>query len=223
MMYVIRIITFAVIILAVTACESASDDNLSQEKIFELENKIQELQSTNDNLQTLNSELEDKLLEEDAELSNLRSSLDFDLDLINSNIEEHYGAFNQGVWGENGHTHSGYIKTILQRLFYTQDYWWVEGGKVENNPVENMLLKEEFRDHLLGIKFVNPISSKVKSFPLNIKEVALYAKENNNKVFILDDGNKWYTYNILGDTHLKTDFNLLHLIIKSYNEWLSKP
>jgi hypothetical protein len=222
MIYVIRIITFAVVILAVTACESTTDDNLTQKKIIELENKIQELLLLNDNLQTLNSELRDKKLEKDAELSNIRGSLDFDLDLINSNIEEHYGAFNQGVWGVYGHTHSGYIKTILNRLFYTQDYWWVEGGRVENNPVENMLFKEEFMDHLLGIKFVNPISSKVKSFPPNIKEVVLYAKENN-KVFMLDDENKWYEYNILGDNHLKTDFNLLHLIIESYNEWLNKP
>jgi hypothetical protein len=76
---------------------------------------------------------------------------------------------------------------------------------------------------LLGIKFVNPISSKVESFPQYIKEVALYSMEDNNKVFILDHEHQWYSYDILGDNHLKTDFRVLHLIIKSYNDWLSEP
>jgi hypothetical protein len=35
---------------------------------------------------------------QDAELIQLRSSLDFDLDLINSNIDIYYGVFGGGVW-----------------------------------------------------------------------------------------------------------------------------
>lgn len=216
----LKMIALTAVIFAIAACDSVTNNHSLSDDV--LEDRIHELQSMNSELEAKISELESKLLEKEAEIENLHSSIDFDPALNHSNIESHYGAFDQGLWGESGHIYSGYIKTILHRLFYLSDYLWVEGGEVEENPVEDLLLNEQFENHLLGITFVNPISVKAEVFPNKIKEVVLYAKEGINKVFILNHEQKWHAYEVL-DSQLNIDFKILQLIREAYTEWISKP
>lgn len=219
--FFLKAIASLVIILSITACEAASkdQDQLLHEKISHLESQLNELQSAMDVFKLKNFEQQNKLIQKDMEINNLKSSLEFDPGLMNSNIESHYRAFNQGVWG--AHIYSGYIKTLFQRVFFKEDYLWMEGGKVDVNPVEKYMFSEQFRNHLLGLRFVTPVTSKVNTFPQSIKETWLYGSSNNNKVFILSHDNQWFAYDIY-DSSVKADFMVLQLILKLYEEWIKE-
>lgn len=210
-----------VIILSITACEATSKDkdHSLQEKISRLESQIYELQSAMDVLKLKNLEQQNIMIQKDTDINSLKNSLEFDPGLMNSNIESHYGAFNQGVWG--AHIYSGYMKTLFQRIFFKEDYLWMEGGKVDVNPVEKYMFVEQSRNHLLGLRFVTPVTSKVNSFPQSIKETWLYGTSNNNKVFILSHDNQWFAYDIY-DSSVKADFMVLQLLLNSYEEWTTR-
>jgi hypothetical protein len=215
----LKTITSIVLILSITACEADPKDHLLHEKMVLYENKINELQTEMDVIKVQNLEQQEVLSQKESELTILKNSIDFDLMLTNSNIEDYYGSFNEGLWGVGGHLYSGYIKTIYQRLLFKENYLWMEGGKIDFNPIEKYLHSEQSQNHLFGLRFVNPVTSKVNSFPQNIKEVWLYGLNDNNKVFILNKDVQWFAYDIY-DSNLKADFRVLQSILKSYDEWL---
>jgi uncharacterized coiled-coil protein SlyX len=217
---IIKLSVILLIVLVMTACRNDDKHQLLQERIDELEKKVLELNFSIDEMSAFNIDLQDILLEKENQLRLFETSKDFDSSLSNSNVDGHFGPFHQSVWGESGHLYSGYIKTIFQRIFFKEDYYWIEGGKVEYNPIENLLLREEFNNNLLGLKFKNEINSKVTSLPDNISEVWLFSLDDeSNSIFLLDINEIWYSYKVL-DSNLKADFRVFRSILESYDEWI---
>lgn len=68
----------------------------------------------------------------EEEINNYISNEEINRSLFDENIDYYKGP----LFWSNEFIYSGYIKIMLQRILFEQEYIWVKGYKIASNPVE---------------------------------------------------------------------------------------
>ena len=107
---------------------------------------------------------------------------------------------------------------MFQKILFNGDNWWSKGSELVTNPVEDSFGDVHLRYKIIGIKFIKPIRSNVGQFPKNIEEAWLSIENNGNKLYLKNQENKWYSFQIVDD-YLKNDFDILKSILLSNEKY----
>ncbi|MFC5653753.1 hypothetical protein ACFPYJ_32500 [Paenibacillus solisilvae] len=124
-----------------------------------------------------------------------QSTSDFDPSLSDENIQGYYGL----MWetAVEAQRYSLYFKAFTQRVLYSEDYIWVAGSEQQNDPISVIRKSEDKNNKMLGIKFANPITTKVNQLPKEIIEIWFNINKEKSFMYLKLQNNKWYSYTIL--------------------------
>jgi hypothetical protein len=197
--------------ILLSAC---SDDELAKKnKSLELElsNANKKIDEEKQIITNQNSQI-DKFLNQDKFA--LKDGID------NSILEENVDYYEGARWSSDVFLYSGYIRAMLQRTLFDNNYIAIKGSKIDVNPVENLIGREEMKRKIIGIKFIKPISSKVNALPNDIQEVWYSTNPTNSKhnIFLITSNKEFYSYEVQDD-NLIHDFEILNSILTSFDKY----
>lgn len=202
---------FVATILLLIILQGCSEDEQLEQQIIQL--KL-ELEQARDHIESLeaDSDGEDTFLEDSSLQNNFAK---FHPDLEDDNIDGKYTSGGSSLWGSQ--SYNEYIRIVLQRVLFTEDYYWLDEIHDNDNPVEAIRSQPDMERHLLGIEFNRPVTSYVQQLPADIKEIWFFIKDDDRRLIIRTEDQTYYSYEVF-DSSLLVDFHIISVVLDAMYE-----